>query len=337
MSTLSDSDEVTATEEQKDGTLPMEAKLLKTDILSKASLETLYTSPVEIILSQATVHDHQSPSTTPGALPPSPPSPPSPSSTEYLDEFSSCGALLLSQKLRNLELQSRESSEMDPSCLLTPPNTPHTCVQMALGTWRGGHKERTLTFQKAWYEKYVSMGTEGVLCFHCSKYFKTGKPAQAKSIDPAFVSTGFQNWKKALEKFSMHEKSEGHKVAVTTAAYETRPVTTQLSSAVSTQQAENRASLLKIIGAEMFLARQGLAFRGHEHHQGNLDQLLKYKAEGDQAFTRWLSAKQWTIWIHSYCQPLDEDRHNQIAKTKKEISLFLPIHLPCRHMSGSSA
>ena len=38
----------------------------------------------------------------------------------------------MSQKLRNLELQIREtkSSEMrrsalDPSCLLTPPNTPH--------------------------------------------------------------------------------------------------------------------------------------------------------------------------------------------------------------------
>ncbi len=90
----------------------------------------------------------------------------------------------------------------------------------------------------------------------------------------------------------MHEKSEGHNVAVTTAAYENRPVTTQLSSAVSTQQAENRASLFKIIGGEMFLARQGLAFRGHEHHQGNLDQLLKYKAEDDQSFTRWLSAKR---------------------------------------------
>ncbi len=50
----------------------------------------------------------------------------------------------------------------------------------------------------------------------------------------------------------MHEKSEGHNVAVTTAAYENRPVTTQLSSAVSTQQAENRASLFKIIGGEMF-------------------------------------------------------------------------------------
>ena len=33
----------------------------------------------------------------------------------------------------------------------------------------------------------------------------------------------------------MHEKSEGHKVAVTTAAYETRPITTQLSSAVSSE------------------------------------------------------------------------------------------------------
>ena len=89
----------------------------------------------------------------------------------------------------------------------------------------------------------------------------------------------------------MHEKSEGHKLAVRTAAYENRPVTTQLSSAVSTQQAENRASLLKIIGGEMFLARQGLAFRGHEHHQGNLGQLLKYKAE-DESFSRWLSAKR---------------------------------------------
>ncbi|XP_042363905.1 ras-associating and dilute domain-containing protein-like [Plectropomus leopardus] len=129
MSTLSDShsNEVKATEEQKGGTIPSEAILTKTDILPEVSLESLHTSPVGIALSQAAVHDCQSPLTTSGALPPSPPSPPSPSSTQYPDEFSS---LLLSQKLRNLELQSRESSEMrtsalDPSCLLTPPNTPH--------------------------------------------------------------------------------------------------------------------------------------------------------------------------------------------------------------------
>uniref|UniRef100_I3KU61 Si:ch211-176g6.2 n=1 Tax=Oreochromis niloticus TaxID=8128 RepID=I3KU61_ORENI len=88
--------------------------------------------------------NHQSPSSTFAPLPPSPPSPPSPSSpsspstpspfplfTSYLDEFSSSGANILSQKLRNLELQTRETetsesrrSVLDPSCLLTPPNSP---------------------------------------------------------------------------------------------------------------------------------------------------------------------------------------------------------------------
>lgn len=93
-------------------------------------------------------------------------------------------------------------------------------------------------------------------------------------------------------KFSIHKKSAGHKVAVTTAVYERKSVSTQLSSAVIAQQAESRESLLKIIGGVMFLARQGVTFRGHEHRQGNLDQLLKYKAEGDAAFTRRLSGKR---------------------------------------------
>lgn len=81
----------------------------------------------------------------------------------------------------------------------------------------------------ACYDKYpwphFILATGGVLCFHFSKDFKTGKPAQAKSINPAFVSAVFQNWgKKALEIFcSMHEQSEGHKAAGATAAYETRP------------------------------------------------------------------------------------------------------------------
>lgn len=105
----------------------MEAKPTKTDILPNAGLKMLDTSPSEMVLSQATVQNDPPPSTTSAALPPSPPSPPSPLSSHYLDQFSSCGALLLSQKLRNLELQTREMrrSALDPSCLLTPPNTPH--------------------------------------------------------------------------------------------------------------------------------------------------------------------------------------------------------------------
>lgn len=99
---------------------------------AKASLDTSQASPFEMSSCQASDHSSPSPSVFSAALPPSPPSPSSPPSIQYLHEFSSCGALLLSQKLRNLELQTRETdstemrrSALDPSCLLTPPNTPH--------------------------------------------------------------------------------------------------------------------------------------------------------------------------------------------------------------------
>ncbi|XP_028991053.1 ras-associating and dilute domain-containing protein-like [Betta splendens] len=85
---------------------------------SGSDLKDSKSEPPEIL------RDPPPPSATSAASPPSPPSPPSPL---YLDEFSSCVAVLLSQKLKNLEVQSREvnRSALDPSCLLTPPTTPH--------------------------------------------------------------------------------------------------------------------------------------------------------------------------------------------------------------------
>uniref|UniRef100_A0A673ANK4 Si:ch211-176g6.2 n=1 Tax=Sphaeramia orbicularis TaxID=375764 RepID=A0A673ANK4_9TELE len=86
----------------------------------------------EIALSQVNDQNHISPSTTSPVLPPSPPSPSCPLPPYHLEDFNSSGALLLSQKLRNLELQSRDTESddtrkvaLDPYCLLTPPNTLH--------------------------------------------------------------------------------------------------------------------------------------------------------------------------------------------------------------------
>ncbi|XP_061561766.1 ras-associating and dilute domain-containing protein isoform X7 [Phycodurus eques] len=108
------SDGVTATGQHQG--VPME---------TKSRQETMAATPVHMVLSQATVQTLPSSSS-------SPPSPSLHSSIQYLDEFNSCGAHLLSQKLRTLELQTREMetpdmrrSALDPSCLLTPPNTPH--------------------------------------------------------------------------------------------------------------------------------------------------------------------------------------------------------------------
>lgn len=81
----------------------------------------------------------------------------------------------------------------------------------------------------------------------------------ASKMDPAFVSTGFRNWKKAVEKFTAHAKSQSHCHATTVYAQETNHIASQLSSVVSRPQEEARNALLKIVGCIQYLALQGIA------------------------------------------------------------------------------
>lgn len=104
----------------------------------------------------------------------------------------------------------------------------------------------------------------GVLCFYCMEAFKRQVSPLAKSMDEAFVSTGFKNWKKAIEKFANHQESQAHKVAMTTHTHQRRSVETQLSTAREQQQIEARSCLLKIIKSIRFLACQGLALGVHD-------------------------------------------------------------------------
>ena len=52
---------------------------------------------------------------------------------------------------------------------------------------------------------------------------------------------------------------------------------------------ENRTSLLKIISCLLYPARQGLPLRRHgEEKDANFKQLIRFRAEGDPAFAKWL-------------------------------------------------
>ena len=163
---------------------------------------------------------------------------------------------------------------------------------------------KTLTFQNTWYDKYpwihFSAEVKGVLCFYCSKYFKGKKPCIATKVEQCFISTGFTNWKKALEKFKIHASSAGHRLAMTTVAHEHNSISLQLQNASAKTHKENRSNLLKIIGAVKYLARQGMAFRGHEEAEGNFQQLLQYKASNDPDFANWLERKRnvYTSWAY---------------------------------------
>lgn len=152
---------------------------------------------------------------------------------------------------------------------------------------------KTLRFQEKWFRDYAwlhySPIVKGVLCFYCMQAFRHQSSALAKSMEPVFVCTGFRNWKKALDKFSSHQQSQAHKVAMTAFLQQRNSVSTQLSTAKEQQQRESRSCLVKIFKSARFLARQGLALRGHGNDEGNFKQLLQLQAEDDEVLKRWLS------------------------------------------------
>ena len=56
-------------------------------------------------------------------------------------------------------------------------------------------------------------------------------------------------------------------------------ITAQLNSQAKREQKENRDMLLKQLSSLRYLARQGLAIRGHSEKEGNLMQLLLLGSE----------------------------------------------------------
>jgi hypothetical protein len=61
-----------------------------------------------------------------------------------------------------------------------------------------------------------------------------------------------------------------------------------LSSKLKTERAESRHCFLQILSALKFLARQGIALRGHENKESNFYQLLLLLAEDDPKLSKWL-------------------------------------------------
>ena len=51
-----------------------------------------------------------------------------------------------------------------------------------------------------------------MICYICANQEFSGNLRSEK--DTAFISKGYSNWKKAIEKFEDHQKSNRHKTAV---------------------------------------------------------------------------------------------------------------------------
>ena len=172
---------------------------------------------------------------------------------------------------------------------LTSPNhpSPATIPKQKVGA-------KALKFQAAWYKEYPCLHfcpiRGKVLCFDCAKACELGQALHFRHQEPAFSSTGFSNWKKAKQRMSGHARSEMHKHAL---LLKSEPVISQaVSSAEKREQETARASLLKIVTTIRFLARQGLALRGHTEDSGNFVQLLELRAADSPELQRWLKRKE---------------------------------------------
>jgi len=158
-------------------------------------------------------------------------------------------------------------------------------------------KGRSLSFRQSWFDSFswlhYKASASGVVCFYCEKAEHLGLFQLSRNRKDAFITTGFRNWKKALQRFQEHAQSRSHQFAVERVAHHhaAQPVDSQLSTQRDAEQREARCCLEIIFTSIQYLARQGLALRGHTEDEGNFKQLLLLRCTDKPAMQRWLDRK----------------------------------------------
>lgn len=105
-----------------------------------------------------------------------------------------------------------------------------------------------------------------------------------------FVARGFRNWKKAIDAFRSHEASECHSFALEQLQnLKGMSIDAQMSNQKLVEQQNAQQCLRIIITSVQFLARQGLALRGHELQSGNLYELLRVRGADVPYLQTWLN------------------------------------------------
>ncbi|XP_038063046.1 nascent polypeptide-associated complex subunit alpha, muscle-specific form-like, partial [Patiria miniata] len=116
-------------------------------------------------------------------------------------------------------------------------------------------RTKSLKFQPKWFRDFpwlhVDPNVEGILCHTCAVAAKQDLLKMAKYKEQTFISVGFKNWKKAIEKFQSHQKSDAHKTSNSNLinCNKTCGINTQLSKQLRQEQAVAQKALLKIVSA----------------------------------------------------------------------------------------
>jgi hypothetical protein len=175
-------------------------------------------------------------------------------------------------------------------------------------TCKNGSRTRILTFQRQWVDHFpwllIRHDVDGVLCRSCveatGRHLMTDSVADARQ-DRAFVEVGYSDWKHAIDKFTKHQRSASHKFACSQLAQNrvSVHVAAQLDKQHASDQALARKAFGTIISSVIYLARQGIALRGHDTDSGNFQQLLHLRQADNSALEKWINSgryKTYTSW-----------------------------------------
>ena len=150
-------------------------------------------------------------------------------------------------------------------------------------------------FRKEWFVESTwleySQTRDAVFCFAC-RHFGLG------NIRLAWCTTGFNNCKKAIEKFFEHNCSEAHKHAM--AAWiqwkldNTRNIGALLTDQNENTRKENRHYIEGVVDVVLLCCKQGVALRGHREsdeepshvNKGNFLAILDLLARHDPIVAR---------------------------------------------------
>ncbi|XP_027062714.1 uncharacterized protein [Coffea arabica] len=154
------------------------------------------------------------------------------------------------------------------------------------------------SFQDSWYQKFVwleySISKDAAFCFWCF-LFKTQNKG-GRYAEDAFTKTGFNNWKKAMERFNEHIGAVNSchndaRIQFESFQDQRHSVSNVLRSCGREIDNAYRTRLTAALDVTRFLLKQGLAFRGNDEstsssNRGNFLELFEWYSSEILRFLR---------------------------------------------------
>lgn len=158
------------------------------------------------------------------------------------------------------------------------------------------------SFRIEWYKQFpwieFSESLQAAFCFNCRVF-------PPNNVEDSFVNTGFKNWKKGVERCSLHQRSIAHKESTSklssySFSKNNGTIITELNSAHKKTILLNREYIKCLLKTLLFCAKQGIAFRGHRETDSSMNcenfiELLKLRAQDNEIINNYFIEKEMTF------------------------------------------